>query len=396
MKEPEVMTPRERTKNAMDFKEVDSIPWVESLDEELIMNFISSGVPVQGVTAIEWGMFLDGFLLFNWPKVLGFDPYAYFGCINLTGCIVPVDIGPIPRFKQRRIGTRLRYDEYITETGALCRRFSKGTKVIWYSMPQFYDFPVKDKTSWEEYKTRLNPEEPRRYPKDWEKDGYIQIFEKYQSGPTTLGITGFYGFGAELMGITNFVTSFYKNPELIHDMVSHWEYFTIETLRNAVETLKGRIDMVYWWEDMAERHGPNISPNLYKEFLLPHYKNVTSFLNRNKINRITLDSDGNIQPILDLIVEAGITGLWPLEVNAGMDVRTSRKLYGKKLFLGGNLDKKEIEKGGETMRREIDAKLPFMKETGGYLAGLDHDVPVSFTLERFREYSAYLNKQLVM
>ncbi|MGD0422078.1 MAG: uroporphyrinogen decarboxylase family protein [Candidatus Bathyarchaeia archaeon] len=397
MKEPEAMTPRERIKNAMDFKKVDSIPWVEGLGEELIMNFISSGVPIQDVTAIEWGVCMDGFHLFNYPKVLGFDPYEYFGCINFTGCVVPVDIGPIPRFKQRKIGAGPRYDEYVTETGALCRRFSKGTKVpTWYSMPQFYDFPVKDRTSWEKYKTRLNPEDPRRYRKDWEKDAYMQVFEQYQGGPTTLGITGFYGFGAELMGITNFVTSFYTNPELMHDMVSHWEYFTIETLRSAVESLKDRIDMVYWWEDMAERHGPNISPNLYREFLLPHCKNVTSFLNKNKINRIMLDSDGNIQPLLDLIIEAGITGQWPLEVNAGMDVRTSRKLYGKKLFLGGNLDKEEIVKGGEAMRNEIDAKLPLMKETGGYFAGLDHDVPVSFTLERFHEYAAYLKNQLAM
>jgi hypothetical protein len=109
-----------------------------------------------------------------------------------------------------------------------------------------------------------------------------------------------------------------------------------------------------------------------------------------------IDSDGNIQPILDLIVESGITGHWPLEVNAGMDVRTSRKLYGKELFLSDNLDKRDIEKGGEAMRREIDSKLPLMKETGGYLAGLDHDVPVSFTLDRFREYAEYLKKQLVM
>ena len=72
--------------------------------------------------------------------------------------------------------------------------------------------------------------------------------------------------------------------------------------------------------------------------------------------------------LLDLIIESGITGLWPLEVNAGMDVRTVRRKYGEKLFLGGNLDKTEIEKGGKALRKEIDLKLPSMKETGGYLA----------------------------
>ncbi|MGA2628485.1 MAG: hypothetical protein ABSF63_15655 [Candidatus Bathyarchaeia archaeon] len=42
------------------------------------------------------------------------------------------------------------------------------------------------------------------------------------------------------------------------------------------------------------------------------------------------------------------------------------------------------------MRKEIDSKLPFMKETGGYVVGLDHIVPVEFTLDKFREYADYL------
>ncbi|MDH5795860.1 MAG: hypothetical protein OEZ24_07110, partial [Candidatus Bathyarchaeota archaeon] len=80
----------------------------------------------------------------------------------------------------------------------------------------------------------------------------------------------------------------------------------------------------------------------------------------------------------------------------GMDVRTLRKQYGNKLFLSGNLDKKEIAKDGEPMRKEIDSKLPLMKETGGYVAGLDHLVHVEFTLERFKEYASYLKEKLVI
>jgi uroporphyrinogen decarboxylase len=328
---------------------------------------------------------------------VGFDPYSYFGCIDVWGCQTPVDIGPIPRFKQRKIGEDSRYEEYIMETGARSRRFKKeGREITWYAMPLFHEFPVKDKKTWEEYKTRLDPEDPRRYPKDWEKDGYIQIFDEYDKGPTLLAITGFYGFGAELMGIPNFNLAFYKQPELIQEMASHWEYFTVESVREAVETLKDRIDLVFWWEDMAEKHGPNISPKLYKEFLLPRYKRVTEFLKKNKIHRIMMDSDGNTQPILDLVIEAGITGHWPLEVNSGMDVRTVRKRYGNKLFLGGNLDKREIAKGGEAMRKEIDSKLPLMKETGGYFAGIDHVVHVEFTFEKFKEYCDYLKQRLVI
>src|SRR5208337_1591097 len=107
-----------------------------------------------------------------------------------------------------------------------------------------------------------------------------------------------------------------------------------------------------------------------------------------------MDSDGNINPILDLIVESGINGLWPLEVNAGMDALSVRRKYGDKLFLIGNLDKVELMKGGEAMKKEVDSKLPALRDLGGYAPGADHLIPVEMSLARFREYAEYVQKLL--
>jgi uroporphyrinogen decarboxylase len=219
-----------------------------------------------------------------------------------------------------------------------------------------------------------------------------QLFETYNRGPTLLRFNGFYGMGAELMSIPRFVTAFYKDPELIREMLDHWEYFTIETIREAVEILKDRIDLVFWWEDLAERHGPCISPKLYREFILPHYKRVTGFLKKNGIDRIMVDSDGNLNPILNEFINAGITGLWPLEVNAGMDAREIKQKYSDKLFLVGNLDKRELAKGGESMRKEVDSKVPMLKELGGYIPSADHVIHVEFSLKRFQEYAEHIKK----
>jgi len=388
------LTPRERIKAVINFKKPDVLPWFENFYDETLVNWFREGFPADEVTVIEWTMAArDGVLLLNWPIVMGFNAHSYFGCQNINGCYVPLDVGPIPRFKQRLLRETESYEDLVTETGAVARRFKKA-EYKWYSMPMFIEFPVKDRESWEAYKERLNPEDLRRYPKDWSKDDYLKVFENYQAGNTILKFNGFYGFGAEIMGIPTFNVMFYKDPELIHEMAEHWEYFTIETTRDAVETLRDRIDIIFWWEDMADKHGPCISPKLYREFLLPHYKRVTSFLNKNKIHRILMDSDGNIDPILDLVIEAGITGTWPLEVNSGMDAIAVKKRYGNRLFLVGNLDKRELAKGGEAMRREVDSKVPVMKELGGYIPGVDHLVHVEFTYRRFKEYADYLKKHL--
>jgi uroporphyrinogen decarboxylase len=387
------MTPRERFRETIHFRKPDRLPWVESFYDECIVRWINEGLPADKVIVIEWEMSRGGVILLNSPTVKGFDAYSYFGCIPLRGGLVPVDMGPIPRFKQRVVRENEKYVDMITETGAIARR-KKQAEYTWYAMPMFIEHPVKDRESWEEYKKRLNPLDPKRYPKDWHKDSYIEYFENYQRGPTQLSITGFYGFGAQLMGIQRFNVMFYKDPELMHDIANYWEFFTVEAIRNAVETLKDRIDMVFWWEDLAERHGPNISPKLYKEFFLPHYKRVIGFLKKNKIDRILMDSDGNINPLLDLIHEAGITGLWPLEVNSYMDAVKIRRNYGNKFFLGGNLDKRKIVSGGEEMKNEVDSKVPILKELGGYFAGMDHLVPSDMSLKRFKDYAEYLKKYL--
>lgn len=272
------MTPRERIKAVIHFKKPDILPWIENFYDETIIKWFREGLHADEITVIEWVISArDGLLLLNWPAVLGFDPYSYFGCQNLFGCYVPIDVGPIPRFKRKVLRENERYIELITETGAIAKRF-KSAQYTWYSMPMFVSFPVKDRKTWEEYKGRLNPEDPRRYPKDWHKDDYIEVFENYQAGNTILTFTGFYGFGAQLMGIENFNVLYYKDRELLEDMAEHWEYFTIETIRDAVETLKDRIDMVYWWEDMAEKHGPCISPKIFKEVFCHITKGLQTFL----------------------------------------------------------------------------------------------------------------------
>jgi hypothetical protein len=71
-----------------------------------------------------------------------------------------------------------------------------------------------------------------------------------------------------------------------------------------------------------------------------------------------------------------------------------RKKYGSKLFLIGNLDKREVSLGGERMRREVDSKVPVLKERGGYIPGCDHLVHVEFSYEKFLEYADYVKKVL--
>jgi uroporphyrinogen decarboxylase len=76
--------------------------------------------------------------------------------------------------------------------------------------------------------------------------------------------------------------------------------------------------------------------------------------------KVLFHSDGNLNPILDDLVEAGIDGLNPIEVVAGMDVAEIHRRH-PRLFLCGGIDVSNLLPYGrppqirDAVRRALDA-----------------------------------------
>ena len=145
------------------------------------------------------------------------------------------------------------------------------------------------------------------------------------------------------------------------------------------------LDFVYVWEDIAFNNGPLVSPRLFEEFITPYYKQVTGFLKEHGIDIIFVDTDGDCQLLIPGFLEAGVTGLYPLEVRAGMDIVELRKQYPRLLMQGG-LDKTKVAEGRRAIDVELEAKLPFMLSRGGYIPFCDHMVPPDVSWDNFLYY----------
>ena len=317
----------------------------------------------------------------------------YFGFEDIRGLKIKLDFGPIPRFVQRTVSEDERSKIIIDEMGVKQRVMKRGfssDKGSGLTIPQFLEFPVKNRKDFEEIKKRFNPHDPLRYPPNWSEE-LIEYYETVDR-PVRISLRGFFGKAREFMGLENLLKAFYMDPELIHEIMSFWSWFTIETMREAVENC--RIDYATIWEDMAYKNGPHISPKLFKEFMLPHYKEVTGFLRKNGVKIIMVDSDGNINPLIPLWLEGGVNCLYPLEVAAGVDAVSLRKTYGKRLRLIGNIDKRALIEGREAIKREVESKVPYLRETGGYIPSVDHLVPVDVSFENYKYYVNLLREHL--
>jgi hypothetical protein len=252
-----------------------------------------------------------------------------------------------------------------------------------FSMPMFIDWPVKDRASWVEIKKRLDPHTPARWRDDW--DVYAEKFNK-QDDPVVLEVGGFFGLLREWIGSEKVLYMFYDDPSLIEDMMDQILYLEIEIIKRVVKDIK--VDEADFWEDMAYKAGPLISPKMVRKFIMPRYKKITDLLHSNGIDIIFVDCDGKLDELIPLWLESGINYIWPLEQTAGNDTVAFRKKYGKELILGGAIDKQALLKGKESIKEEVMSKVPFLLEKGGYFPTVDHLVPPGVT---FENYCYYIN-----
>ena len=383
------MTDRERFTATMHFRKPDRLPFCEwfGYDYETIVNWLKQGMPLSSLAFQR-----DGFAGGRWgprPDLTG----SFFGLDAIgdrTGEVFMIDAGPIPRYVSTTINSDAKHRIFISSDGTT-QKVALNNPV--YTFPQVLDWPVKTMSEWEAIKDRFDPKDTRRYPIDW-SDKLIEYY-KAVDHPIGLMVCGFFYLARQLMGTINLLTSFYRNPELVHNMMDFWTEFLIESNKEAVESLKSEgLDYVGVWEDFAYKHGPHMSPKIFKEFMLPSYKKLTGFLRRNGVDVIMIDTDGNPTALIPLLLEAGVNGLYPLEVASGMDARNLRNRFENSLLLIGNLDKRLLLRSRQEIKLEVESKVPLLAEKGGYIPSLDHTVPPDVPYENYLYYLSVLKECL--
>jgi uroporphyrinogen decarboxylase len=228
---------------------------------------------------------------------------------------------------------------------------------------------------------RLDPDAPARLAGDWSD---VCQFYAGRDFPVGLTVCGAFGYPRNLLGVEGLAVAYYDQPALIHEILEHWTEFYC---RLASRVWQGvQFDYLFIWEDMAYKNGPLISPRFVKEFMLPYYRRLIEHVRNLGCDVILVDSDGDVRQLVPLFLDAGVNAMLPFEVQAGMDVRAFRRLYGTNLAIIGGLDKRALIGGPEDLDGEVRGKLATMLEAGGYIPALDHTVPPDVPLAAFREY----------
>lgn len=149
-------------------------------------------------------------------------------------------------------------------------------------------------------------------------------------------------------------------------------------------------------DDVAASWGPMVGPQAYERVFLPPLRRMIAAYRDAGARFIMHHADGNVLPLLDMWVDAGIDVINPVEYRCGMDAVRIRERFGDRLALIGGLDNCQILPRGD--RGEIRDHILHLMAAGvggGYAIGphsIGSDISIDtmlHVLELLEEHGAY-------
>jgi len=163
-------------------------------------------------------------------------------------------------------------------------------------------------------------------------DAAIQRFGKKKAVVAVLNDV--FSLPRDLIGFEQFLSDFLLNTKLVREVVQFSVDYNLELARLVS---KRGVRIIGICDDLADSRGPMISPALFREILYPEFKRVVQGYKRLGFYVIK-HSDGNLRPILDMILDSGIDCLDPIDPLGGMDIGHVREAYGNRIARKGNVD----------------------------------------------------------
>lgn len=197
-----------------------------------------------------------------------------------------------------------------------------------------------------------------------------------------------------LMGMEGLLMAIAGEPEMVRGLA---EMSVDVNVRLAQRCAQLGADFVWTGDDYAGNTGPFMSPRAFKELFWPGLCRAAAGFADAGLPFIK-HCDGHIWPILDLMVDAGITCLDPIDQQGGMDLAEIKAKYGHRIAIKGNVDCAEILPFG-TVEETVEETKRALRDGGpggGFILSSSNSIHASVKpenyaamLQTWRECGAY-------
>jgi uroporphyrinogen decarboxylase len=183
-----------------------------------------------------------------------------------------------------------------------------------------------------------------------------------------------------LMGFENFAESLLADPEFASAVIRRIAGIQMRALDEILEL--PHVAAVWAVDDIAQKHGPMISPAMLREHILPWYQKAAARCHETG-RLFFMHSDGNLMTLIDDLIDLGLDALHPIDPTA-MDIVEIKRRWGDRLCLFGNVDTELLRSGSvDEVRATVRNLLRRVAPGGGYGIGSGNSVPSWARLENY-------------
>ncbi len=253
--------------------------------------------------------------------------------------------------------------------------------IIWgitdFGIPYPIDGPIKEPSDLKTY-TPPDPEAPHRL------QSLREAVKRFKGRRAIVFLThdGFEFPHYLRGGMENLLLDYYDNLRLAHELAEMVIDYKVRLMRRAI---REGADAVVSGDDYANQHGTVMSPQHFRQFVLPYLKRSIDAAHDEGVPFIK-HTDGNIWAILDDLVQAGIDALDPIEPAAGMDIGEVKAKYGDRIAVIGNVDCSFVLTRGTVEEVEEAVKETIAKASpgGGHILASSNSIHPAVKPENYK------------
>ncbi|MDP2989501.1 MAG: uroporphyrinogen decarboxylase family protein [Kiritimatiellota bacterium] len=241
---------------------------------------------------------------------------------------------------------------------------------------------------------RLAVSQPDDLPLAAVDDAFIRLAADPRFAPVT-GVMGLYMAGTWLRGEIPFMLDLMEDEAFCRDLIGKMEVF-LSALGERMLTLTNTWDTAIWvYDDFSVNAGPLIGPATFEKLFLEPYKRMFASWKSKGARHIVLHHDvlsEHTYPILDMFIEAGLTGIQGVYPTAGLTLSAFKARYGRKLAVIGGIDNTHTLPFGNRQAIEHEAAAVMEAgQDGGVIIG-SHSIEEYIPVDHYEWYISTLDR----
>jgi len=180
-------------------------------------------------------------------------------------------------------------------------------------------------------------------------------------------------------GLANLMIDYIERPDFVKKLAKTGVEYHIELYRRLIAE---GVEIIVLGDDYAGKSGPFMSPVHFKEFILPGLRTVVQAV-KEAGGYVIKHCDGNMWPIMDMLLSTGIDMFGPLEP-AYMALDEVRKYSHNKAGVLGNVDVDLLSRGSvDDVKLATKELIARVSPLGGHIVSSGNSISSSVKGENF-------------